>query len=291
MTAAAAAIPCQRYMAAHQSPPVSATIIFSTAAAVAGPSTPSSVLSPDISRQTYWGNCSLHDPTPALPVEPCPVDPLHHCCPSVTTPQTELPNDPGMNLLVGGALAPMPTSPRKPQQPAARPPRGLRLPSFDTLGIASPHPDRFGTLTFHDKMPAFLDGGSSAIRDVEHPRRPDQDLTDSFSTIALTPARVSEPAEPAHPKLAPGFVQTPFRHDVATLTPPADSGEPSWQPQRRSSLRMPLDLPNPGPAAISPSAESIHPPSRAQEASSSNPPAPPDSAGAKSPSPDESELA
>ncbi|PPJ60856.1 hypothetical protein CBER1_07215 [Cercospora berteroae] len=118
-----------------------------------------------------------------------------------------------MNLLADGA----------PTSPAPRPPRpatGLRLPSFELLGIAAPHPDRFGSLAFHDydpAMPAALDGHHAG----GHAMLPDMESLKIESPLAASPSK---------PKLPPGLVQTPFRHDVATLTPPAEAAEPAWHP-------------------------------------------------------------
>ncbi|KAI5359056.1 hypothetical protein Slin14017_G099580 [Septoria linicola] len=54
---------------------------------------------------------------------------------------------------------------------------------------------------------------------------PDSTITSAMDSMEIAPTLV---ASPTKPKLPPGLVQTPFRHDVATLTPPAES-EPAWR--------------------------------------------------------------
>lgn len=70
---------------------------------------------------------------------PDPVAPLQNDSTPMTSPATEQP-DSGMNLLVGGALAPVPSTPSFPSHPKPNP--RLQLPSFKSLGIAARHLDQ-----------------------------------------------------------------------------------------------------------------------------------------------------
>lgn len=180
------------------------------------------------------------DTTTVLPSLPDHVEALH-----VTTPLTETPVQPNMmNLIVGGALAPLPCTPPPPKDPL-RPGPGLRLPSFEELGIAAPHPDRFGALSFgSDNMPHSLDGSNEAPAGMAT----SDSFVDAFDSLGFSSALTERPQ--IQPKLPPGLVRTPFLHDVATLTPPAESGEPTWQPISSTS-NAPMDSPSTDPGNVS----------------------------------------
>lgn len=152
-----------------------------------------------------------------LPAEPSPVA----IPPSVMTPAASENCLPDMFSILGGALAPVHTSP-PPRQQFSRPAHNLRLPSFELLGIGAPHPDRFGSLSFHDTP-------SSA--GASDPTAADGDFADLrplgvMHELEISPSLAT--AVPVKPRLPPGMIKTPFRHDVATLTPPADA-EPAWR--------------------------------------------------------------
>ncbi|KXT05202.1 hypothetical protein AC578_8339 [Pseudocercospora eumusae] len=167
--------------------------------------------------------------TPAvLPSLPGHVDAL-----PVTTPLTEAPAQLNiMNLIVAGALAPLPSpSPPPPKHPSPSRP-GLRLPSFEALGIAAPHPHRFASLTLtNDNMNECLDA-----------------TVDAFDSVAFAEALTERPQ--IHPKLPPAVLPTPFLHHVATLTPPAESAEPLWQPTANLS-NAPIHSPSTEPGNTS----------------------------------------
>lgn len=163
-----------------------------------------------------------------MPVDPSPGElPL-----SATTPAAsqELPDM--FSLLGGCAFAP--TSPPRRQQFSSRPTPGLRLPSFELLGIAAPHPDRFGSLSLEEDTKA----GAGAF-DLT-PAHGETTLLDSNVVSAMHALDIA-PAMPTKPRLPPGMIQTPYRHDVATLTPPADT-EPAWRATILANLsNAPLD--------------------------------------------------
>lgn len=153
---------------------------------------------------------------------------------TTTTPPSSPPpaadahvHPPDMFSLLGGALATV-HPPRRPQR--ARPASGLRL-SFDLLGIGPPHPDRFGSLSFHDTTP---DNGALDLTTAdEDATLLDSNVPNAMQTLDLVSSM------PTKPRLHPGLIQTPYRHDVATLTPPADA-EPSW---RATTLKHLSDAP------------------------------------------------
>ncbi|EME83024.1 uncharacterized protein MYCFIDRAFT_203484 [Pseudocercospora fijiensis CIRAD86] len=150
-----------------------------------------------------------------------------------------------MNLIVAGALAPVP-SPPQPKEPSRSGP-GLRLPSFDALGIAAPHPDRFGSLSFSDdNMPDCLGG---AIAQPSDAKNPGDAIVDAFDSLASCFSSALTERPQIHPKLPPGLVRTPFHHDVATLTPPAEYGEPTWQ-SMASHSNPPMHSPSTEPGSV-----------------------------------------
>ena len=130
---------------------------------------------------------------------------------------------PDMFSILGGALAPLHTSP-PPRQQFSRPAHNLRLPSFELLGIGAPHPDRFGSLSFHDSTSSAGAGAfdlTAADGNFSEPR-----FVGDMHELEIAPSLAA--AVPVKPRLPPGMIKTPFRHDVATLTPPADA-EPAWR--------------------------------------------------------------
>ena len=157
----------------------------------------------------------------------------------IMTPQSEQPefSQAGdMNLIVGGALAPMSDS--IPQRPLAKSGPGLRLPSFEAMGIASPHPDNIG-----------LPGADTAAANLARERilgltlRSRSDPGRIEGTTLLTPDiggasdihQLPSPKSSSHPQ------PTPLHHYVHTLTPPAETGDPSWRPSIMTAV---MDSPN-----------------------------------------------
>lgn len=150
-----------------------------------------------------------------LPTEPSPGA----LPPPVITPPASENCVPDMFSLLGGPLAPVHTSPPCRQQ-FSRSAHNLRLPSFELLGIGAPHPDRFGSLSFHD-----IASTASAFSLMT---AADGDATplDSEAVSAMHALETALPlaaAMPTKPRLPPGMIQASFPHDVATLTPPADA--------------------------------------------------------------------
>lgn len=160
----------------------------------------------------------LDSPTtvlPSLPAVPNAPDS------ATTPPPDDYAHYSSMNLIVGGALAPSHASP--PRRHTSRPHPGFRLPSFEALGIAAPHPDRFGGFPFnHNPMDgAAAESVASSTSDF--------DLISAFNATQMS----MQLKHPLDPKLVLGgsrTIATPIRHDVAILTPPADTGDIQHNP-------------------------------------------------------------
>lgn len=175
------------------------------------------------------------DSTAAL--HPIP-EPGHVNAHAVTTPPANDAPAPDMNLIVGGALAPTHTDPPRQRRPS-RPGPGLRLPSFQALGIAAPHPDRFGSLSFQSAATSQMDGTAADLAREE----PQADLSAAIGAGYLSPSHLG-PRLGEKPSLAGGrAVATSIKHDVATLTPPAEIGEMQWL-SVRSVSNAPMDSPS-----------------------------------------------
>jgi len=143
-----------------------------------------------------------------------------------------------MDTIVGGALAPVHNAP--PAKPHLKAGPGLRLPSFEALGIAAPHPDRFGE--------SSLDGTySGAPRDAmrELLSQDDAELVDMFARLG---GGKLDPPDGVPSRAGRQGTSTPVRHYVTTLTPPAEAGEINWQSMATVSS-APLDTPATDPGA------------------------------------------
>ena len=148
------------------------------------------------------------------------------------TPTTNV-TESDMELIVGGALAPVHTSPRR--QPPLRIGPPLRLPSFEALGIAAPHPDRFGL--------SRLDGVGIASQ---------QDLVELFPGDVARPfhdvggrgggASDSEADIQACKSSGGRATLGPVHQFLATLTPPAEGGAFDWNSLAKVAL-APMDSP------------------------------------------------
>lgn len=186
---------------------------------------------------SFLKRCSCFDDSTVLPSEPAASH--VETCPA-TTPLPDDFSPQSMNILVGGALAPVHSSP--PRNPQPRPRANLRLPSFEALGIAAPHPDRFGGLAFN------LDAMNGAAGDPVPDRHPDSELLSAFNNATqLSPTQLRHPLDS---KLVLGgsrSIATPIRHDVATLTPPAETGDIQHNPIATAHVSsVPMDSPATG---------------------------------------------
>ena len=193
----------------------------------------SSLSSPDLPTLPSSSN------RPASPLPPEPGLVLDQ--PVRPPPAHDSPN-PEMSLLTGGELAPMPSSP-PPRQPSSRPGPGLRLPSFEALGIAAPHPDRFGLGIFPTEKPL------GAMKSSVWPRYAE---VESHLVDFTGPTNLTHAVEANIPPSFRRVVQSPIQHDLATLTPPAETGDVAWNPTSKltlSSMQSPTTDSSDQPAA------------------------------------------
>lgn len=141
-----------------------------------------------------------------------------------------------MNIIVGGALAPI--SDVAPQRPVAKAGPGLRLPSFEAMGIASPRPENL----YLPVADATVAGAAReralglAIRSHSDPGRVEASALHTPDGGSVTDIeRVQSPKPCLHPQ------HTPLHQYVHTLTPPAETGEPGWRP---SIMTAAMDSPD-----------------------------------------------
>lgn len=134
----------------------------------------------------------------------------------LTPPADEMPQH-DMDLAVGGALAPVHSAlPPRPVPKRARP--AFRLPSFQSLGIANPNPDRFG-----------LDGNATeTMLPTSLRHRGQRADTPTFLDLRSLTA---VPIQPEPNNKLPGgrSMQSPVHQLVHTLTPPEDLEYPDWR--------------------------------------------------------------
>ncbi|KAI7274651.1 hypothetical protein KC335_g2263 [Hortaea werneckii] len=175
------------------------------------------------SRSTFH---ELADPVATLP-DDIRAEPI------LTPPAIDFPHV-DMDLVVGGALSPVHAAQSEQAQQKAGP--RMRLPSFEALGIAAPHPDR----VCQQDLDGTLHGTPR-----EHMKEPlgrlseDADLTDM--SARLGGGKLNSSDVPPQ-KIGGRATNTPVQHYVATLTPPADAGTMSWGPVPKTST-APIDLP------------------------------------------------
>ena len=198
--------------------PVAALAAFPSPASVHD-----SLSSPPLSQVEFRVSTSqslsaIHDPLDAadtVPAQPGDVQ----ISPAVTPFADDMPG-PDMNLVVGGALAPVrSTQPSRSTRRRLRP--GLRLPSFQSLGIANPNPDRFG-----------FDGNLSQLA-VEAMRQSGSSHQDAAFTPVFPDLKYGQILQDAVPdvdgKLSGGrAIQSPVSQLVNTLTPPAEPEHIEW---------------------------------------------------------------
>jgi hypothetical protein len=144
-----------------------------------------------------------------------------------------------MNLIVGGALAPI--SDVAPQRLVAKAGPGLRLPSFEAMGIASPHSDSI-CLPGIDNAAATLARERNlglALRSHSDPGRVE-------GHGLLTPDIGSAPdlKQVQSPQSSSHLQQAPLNQFLHTLTPPAETGEPHWRPSIMTAV---MDSPDTEP--------------------------------------------
>ena len=142
---------------------------------------------------------------------------------SVMTPPADHVDEDRMNLIVGGALAPQ--SVKRTHQHSHRINPGLRLPSFESMGIAAPHPDRYGVsgldatvLTSLAMMQSELHGD---IQSITSPA----DASQKVPGVLQPSVVFSSPP----PELAGRAIHSPIQQLASALTPPAER-DIDWAP-------------------------------------------------------------
>jgi hypothetical protein len=151
-----------------------------------------------------------------------------------------------MNLAVGGTLVPAPLEEfpgtARRQVPRAGP--GLRLPSFEMLGIAAPRPDQLN----NSHQITSLDGRLNYLaNNASHDCKTSPLLTGK-APVTLT-GNVIRPALPDTDAMAVSkcALQSPICHDIDVLTPPADSGDVPWNIPSVVVMSGPIDSPGTNP--------------------------------------------
>ncbi|WPH00414.1 Hypothetical protein R9X50_00324100 [Acrodontium crateriforme] len=129
-----------------------------------------------------------------------------------------------MDLIVGGALAPVHSAAFLPalSSPRAKDGPGLRLPSFESLGIAAPRPDRIGEWTLNGVLAdATLTSKVESLHVSDIAER--NQLSDSEQ---LQQRGGWAESQDAGKRVR--AVQSPVSHSIETLTPPAETGQQQW---------------------------------------------------------------
>lgn len=165
---------------------------------------------------------------------------------SIVTPLADEMLVPDMNLAVGGALAPIHTNLPSPPAPKRLRP-GLCLPSFQSLGIANPHPDRYGLDGVLTQSTADSSQQTSSKHYGEPVRAPpsaELRIEHLFRDFAID----------ADSKVPGGrAIQSPVHQAVHTLTPPAEAGDLDWRiPTVTTAMASPSASPGNVPPAEPP---------------------------------------
>lgn len=146
-----------------------------------------------------------------LPTQPLPVPPHH----PADLPSPELEDRPDLSInLVADALPP--TDVLLPAAPIVKTTHNLRLPSFESLGIANPHPDRIAASLAGAALPSLGAGPLSQPEDPLHARSPLLAHARPFSGASDSAPRSPESARPR------------LEHRISVVTPPAEPGSVNW---------------------------------------------------------------
>ena len=190
------------------------------------------------SRRLYPGPFSPCDAVleGIIPTEPATAE----YQPIMTPPIGDRP-DQSLNIVVGGALAPVSSSaPTLSSMKANRP--GLSLPSFEQLGIAAPHPDRIRSVSSDGRL---TDVTKEVVTGATSGPQSDSEVVRTFGEKSVEGGREDNIA----PVKAPGrAILSPVHHYVDVLTPPADSGDIPWN-LRAAVQTAAMDSPATDPGA------------------------------------------
>jgi hypothetical protein len=150
-----------------------------------------------------------------------------------------------MNVIVGGALQPI-SDQQNPQRLVAKAGPGLRLPSFEAMGIAAPRPDYFPPVAVADATVAGAARDCALGLSPRSSSHPGRMAMSSFPTPVIGDVPGPDRTQSPKPCLQPQ--QNPVHQYVATLTPPAETGDPSWRPSIMTAV---MDSPNIEPDSAS----------------------------------------
>ena len=129
----------------------------------------------------------------------------------LTTPTLD--DQPHLDLSFTGTF--LPTDVSLPSPTLARTTPNFRLPSFDVLGIAAPHPDRIQLRSTYS-FSSLGAGPLSKPEDPLHVLSPPLD----FRRQAVTPDEASA--------LSPKAASKQLEHQISTFTPPTEPGTFNW---------------------------------------------------------------
>lgn len=139
--------------------------------------------------------------------------PLPSASPSQPLATPALDNHPHLDLSFAGTF--LPTDVSLPSPTLARTAPNFRLPSFDILGIAAPHPDR---IPLHSKY-SFSSLGAGPLSKPEDPLHA---LSPPLDLYRQADQAVNPPT--ASPKAS----RKQLEHQVSTFTPPSEPGSFNW---------------------------------------------------------------
>lgn len=173
----------------------------------------------------------------------------------VMTPRSDDAVESSMDLLVGGALAPIKSNIAQSMPlPKQRP--GLRLPSFERLGIAAPHPDRLAGMVSDD--------ASSGVG-AERAERPpvtssgEDELGSVMKSVRIGSSMIEDGLVRSPIRSNGCTVQSPFQQYVSTITPPAEGEAPEWHATATVQV-VGMHSPSTDPGNVASSPEEIDPP-------------------------------
>jgi hypothetical protein len=142
-----------------------------------------------------------------------------------------------MNLIVGGALAPI--SDVAPQRLVAKAGPGLRLPSFEAMGIASPHSDSIC-------LPGLDSAAASLARErnlgLALRSRSDPGRVECHALVTPDIGGAPDLKQVQPPQPGSHLPQPPIHQFLHTLTPPAETGEPHWRPSIMTAVMDSPDI-------------------------------------------------
>jgi len=168
----------------------------------------------------------------AIPQPPAPALSMSE----TATPLLEIVPEFGLSGLGGGSVILPISSSALPSPQIPKAARNLRLPSFDLLGIAAPHPDRIAPIN-HQATPFVGAGPLSQPEDPLHLLQNSpfaEEAAVSRSLVSAPPAAQNSPAlqnptDPASPDKALPSRKT-IQQYIVTTTPPDDNGKVDWTP-------------------------------------------------------------